>query len=379
MKTKTNFFVYLVLMSLIISCNSEKDSITISEKTLFGKLSDGSEVYNFTLKNKAGMKMTISEFGATVISILVPDKNGKIEDVVLGYDKLDDYVNGTSYFGAIVGRYGNRIGKGKFSLDGIEYQLTINDGDNHLHGGKIGFNKVLWKGEFSKSDSGESVKLNYESADGEEGYPGKANISVIYTLTENNEVIIDYSAITDKPTIMNPTHHSYFNLTGNFQNTILNHDLMIDADYFTPVDKGLITTGELVKVINTPMDFTLPEKIGKRINDSFEQLNFGKGYDHNWVINNFDGKVKKIASLFDSTSGRLMEILSDQPGLQFYSGNFLDGTITGKNGEKYNYRTGLCLEAQVFPDSPNKANFPNARLNPNEIYKQRTIYKFSVK
>ena len=371
--------IFIIIIALtLVSCN-QTEKVNSGNQTLFGKLADGNEVNLFVLKNTSGAEVKIIEFGAVVTSLKIPDRSGKIEDIVLGYDKLEDYVNGTSYFGAIVGRYGNRIGKGKFVLDGKEYQLSVNDGENHLHGGKVGFNKVLWKGESVKSELGESVKLTYQSKDGEEGYPGNADITVTYTLTENNELIIDYSAVTDKPTIMNPTHHSYFNLSGNFQNTILDNELMIDADYFTPVDNGLITTGELAEVKNTPMDFTKPEKIGKRINDKFEQLSFGKGYDHNWVINNYTGQVKMIANLYDSTSGRFMEILTDQPGLQFYSGNFLNGTSVGKKGEKYNYRTGLCLEAQVYPDSPNKANFPNAHLNPNETYKQKTIYKFSIK
>ncbi|MBK8947159.1 MAG: galactose mutarotase [Ignavibacteriae bacterium] len=373
------FLSVLLLLTILVSCNEKEKQVTEKSNSLFGKLSDGREVNMFTLKNKNGAEVKIIEFGATVTSLKVPDKNGKIEDVVLGYDKLEDYINGTSYFGAIVGRYGNRIGKGKFNLNEDDFQLSINDGENHLHGGKIGFNKVLWIGETLQSSEGESVKLTYVSPDGEEGYPGTANISIMYTLTESNELKIEYSATTDKTTIMNPTHHSYFNLSGNFQNTILDHELMMDADFFTPVDKGLITTGELVKVENTPMDFKVPTKIGKNINAEYEQLIFGKGYDHNWVLNNYDGSLKNVASLYDSTSGRLMEILTDQPGLQFYSGNFLNGTSIGKNGEKYNFRTGLCLETQKFPDSPNKANFPSVTLNPGEVYNQITIYKFSVK
>ncbi|MFZ1290692.1 MAG: aldose epimerase family protein [Melioribacteraceae bacterium] len=370
---------FLLLTISVLSCSTKENDEILKNKILFGKLNDGRDVYMYELKNSKGMKAQLIEFGATLVSLSVPDKNGKIEDIVLGYDKLEDYINGTSYFGAIVGRYGNRIGNGKFTLDGKEYQLSINDGKNHLHGGIVGYNKVFWKGEILESKEGESVKFSYFSPDGEEGYPGNVNISVTYTLTDNNELKINYSATTDQSTIMNPTHHSYFNLSGNFQSTILDHELMMDADYFTPVDNGLITIGELVKVKDTPMDFTKPTKIGKGINDVFEQLKFGKGYDHNWVLNNYDGSLHKVASLYDSTSGRLMEILTDQPGLQFYSGNFLNGTSIGKKGEKYNFRTGLCLETQKYPDSPNKPNFPSVVLNPMETYKQLTIYKFSVK
>ncbi len=351
----------------------------MTNKKLYGKLQNGNEVYLYTLRNKLGSEVKIIEYGATIVSLKVPDRNGKIGDVVLGYDMLEDYINGNCYFGAVVGRYANRIGKGKFSLDGREYQLAINDGENHLHGGINGFNKVMWKGVQIESHGGEAIKFTYISQDTEEGYPGELMIEVIYSLTNNNELKIDYSAITDKPTIANLTHHSYFNLTGSFQNTILEHEIMIDADSFTPVDKNLITTGELTIVENTPMDFRTPTKIGKRISDNYEQLFFGKGYDHNWVLNNYDSNVNKIANIFDPVSGRVMELLTDQPGLQFYSGNFLDGTSVGKNGEKYNYRTGLCLETQFYPDSPNKLGFPSARLNPGETYKQTTIYKFSTK
>ncbi|MEG8946930.1 aldose epimerase family protein [Rosettibacter firmus] len=349
------------------------------EKKLFGVLPSGEEVYMYTLKNKNGMEVKIINYGATIVSLTAPDKNGKYEDVVMGYDKLEDYINGSSYFGCIVGRYGNRINKGKFQLDGKEYQLTINDGENHLHGGTIGFNKVLWTAEPIYSDTLQAIKLTYLSKDGEQGYPGNLNIEVTYSLTDDNELIIDYSATTDKPTIVNPTHHSYFNLSGSFENTILDHELFIDADYITPVNNQLIPTGELMKVDGTPFDFKTFHKIGERINEQHEQLIFGKGYDHNWVLNNYNGKVRKVAELYEPTSGRLMEVLTDQPGMQFYSGNFLNETIKGKKGTVYNYRTGLCLETQFYPDSPNHKNFPSAVLKPGEKYTQRTIYHFKVK
>ena len=348
------------------------------EKTLFGKLSDGREVFLYSLRNEAGTEVHIINYGAIVKNLFVSDKKGKIEDVVLGYDSLKDYVNDNSYFGAIVGRYGNRIANGKFKLDGKEFNLVINDGKNHLHGGKIGFYNVLWHAEPFVSESGPCLKLVYVSKDGEQGYPGTVSIVVTYTLTEGNELVISYEGKTDKPTVLNPTHHSYFNMTGDFSKTILNHELFMDADSTTPVDNGLIPTGEIASVKNTPMDFRKLTAIGLHINDNNEQLKFGKGYDHNWVLNNYTNAVRIAASLYEPKSGRLMEVLTDQPGLQFYSGNFLNGII-GKNGVVYQSRTALCLETQHFPDSPNRPEFPSVILNPGEVYRQTTIYKFSVK
>ena len=348
------------------------------EKTLFGNLSDGREVFLFSLKNEAGTEIQIINYGAIVKNLFVKNKKGKFEDVVLGYDSLNDYVNDNSFFGAIVGRYGNRIGNGKFSLDGKEYNLVINNGKNHLHGGKNGFFKVVWQAEPFVNEPGASLKLTYISKDGEEGYPGTVSITVIYTLTEENDLVINYEGKTDKPTILNPTHHSYFNLTGDFSKTILDHELQINADKFTLVDKECIPTGEIVEVKNTPMDFTFPHTIGLNINKNFEPLKDASGYDCNFVLNNYDLTVKKVASVYDSLSGRFLEVFTDQPGLQFYSGNFLEG-VKGKNGITYKSRTGLCLEAQHFPDSPNKPEFPSTVLRPGEIYKQTTIYKFSIK
>lgn len=379
MKKFCSSILIILLSLLIVSCQNNKKVEKMIEKSLYGKLPDGKEVYQFTLKNNSGMEVKIINYGAIVRSIIVPDRNGKFEDVTLGYDSLSGYMNDNSYQGAIVGRYGNRIGKGKFKLDDKEFQLTINDGENHLHGGKLGFHKVLWDAKVV-ADTGEpALQLTYISPDGEEGYPGNVTISVTYTLTNNNELRIDYKGTTDKPTILNPTHHSYFNLSGNPLNTILDQQLTIEADTFTPVDKGLITTGEKRSVDKTPMDFRTPFAIGARINDKYEQLTFGKGYDHNWVLKNYDGKVNKAVELYESVSGRLMTIYTDQPGMQFYSGNFLDGSIKGKSGINYQYRTGLCLEAQCFPDSPNKPEFPSVTLRPGQEYKQTTIYQFSTK
>jgi aldose 1-epimerase len=347
-------------------------------KQVFGKLADGREVFLYTLLNSQGMKVSINTFGAAVTSLWVPDRNCKLADVVLGYDSPEGYQQGGSYFGAIVGRYGNRIGKGRFKLDGHEYQLSVNDGENHLHGGKIGFNKLLWEAKETVGDSFSALALTLVSPDGDQGYPGTVKLTVTYTLTEKNELRIEYSGTTDKTTILNPTHHSYFNLSGSFTSTILDHLLMMDANFITPVDKGLIPTGKLMDVTGTPMDFRKPTAIGARISDPSEQLAFGKGYDHNWVLNKYDGKVRKVAELYDPKSGRLMTLSTDQPGLQFYSGNFLDGTAKGK-GVAFQYRTGLCLETQRFPDSPNQPAFPSATLQPGAVYRQTTIYQFSTK
>ena len=347
--------------------------------TVFGKLPDGRDVHCYTLTNHSGATAQIIDYGAAITSLRVPDRNGKIEDVVLGYDTVQGYIEGTAYLGAIVGRYGNRIGKGKFQLDGKEYQLTINDGENHLHGGKTGFNKVLWEATPVPASSEPSLDLRYVSRDGEEGYPGAVVLKVRYTLTDENELRVDYEGTTDRPTILNPTQHSYFNLSGSFTNTILNHQLMMDADGITPVDKGLIPTGQILSVANTPLDFRTSTAIGARIGEANEQLAFGKGYDHNWVLRSGGGKVAKAAELYDPASGRLMTVFTDQPGLQFYSGNFLDGSAKGKNGIAYQHRTGLCLEAQAFPDTPNKPQFRTVTLRPGQVYRQTTIYQFSTR
>jgi len=349
------------------------------EKRLFGKLADGSEVYEYTLTNANGMKARIINYGAIVVSLEVPDKEGKLSDVILGYDNLEGYVGDKTFQGSVVGRYGNRIGKGKFVLDGKKYQLALNDGENHLHGGLKGFNKVLWHAEPIESVTDPVLKLTYKSVDGEEGYPGNVTIEVVYTITKDNGLKIEYTGTTDKITILNPTHHSYFNLTGDPTKTILDHELMIDADKTTEVGPGLITTGKLTEVANTPLDFRKSTKIGARIKADNAQLKLGLGYDHNWVLNSYNKQIHKVVELYEPFTGRLMEILTDQPGMQFYSGNFLDGLIKGKKGINYQYRTGLCLEAQVFPDSPNKPDFPSATLKPGETYKQTTIYKFSTK
>lgn len=374
-----SLFLCLTALFLILSieaCQSNRKDQSTMTSSVFGKLPDNREVLQYTLTNSAGISAQVIDYGATITSLRVPDRSGKMDDVVLGYDSLQGYIDGTAYFGAIVGRYGNRIGKGQFQLDGKQYQLTINDGENHLHGGKIGFNKVLWQ---SKLLSPSSVELQYIGKDGEEGYPGTVTLKVTYTLTDKNELRINYEGTTDKPTILNPTQHSYFNLSGSFTNTILDHVLTIEADRFTPVDKGLITTGQLAEIANTPLDFRTPTAIGARINDPLEQMAFGKGYDHNWVLRGTAGQLRKAVELYEPKSGRLMTMYTDQPGVQFYSGNFLDGAARGKNGVAYQHRTGLCLEAQAYPDTPNKPQFPSVTLRPGQVYRQTTVYQFSTK
>ena len=347
-------------------------------KLVFGKTPDGQEISIYTLTNSKGVEARIMTYGGIVVSLKVPDKNGKLGDVVLGYDDLDGYAkNNSPFFGALVGRYGNRIAKGKFSLEGHEYKLATNNGENHLHGGLKGFDKVVWKGQESNGKDGPMLTLTYLSKDGEEGYPGNLSVTVVYTLTNNNELKIEYSATTDKTTVVNLTNHSYFNFAGSGK--ILDHQMMINADRFTPVDTGLIPTGELKPVKGTPMDFTKPTAIGARIGQQDEQLIRGNGYDHNWVLNKGAAQLSHAATVYESTSGRVMEVWTTEPGVQFYTGNFLDGSITGKGGQVYHQRTGFCLETQHFPDSPNKPSFPSTTLKPGQKYSTTTIYKFSVR
>lgn len=330
-----------------------------------------------TLTNANKVKVDITNFGGKVMSLWVPDRNGNLGDVVLGYDSAEHYVKGNLYFGALIGRYGNRIAKGKFSIDGQSYQLPINNGENSLHGGPNGFHNVYWDAKLS--DDKRSVILTYLSKDGEEGYPGNLNAKVVYTLSDSNELVIDYEATTDKPTIVNLTHHSFFNLAGEGNGDILGHELTINGDRFNPVDAGLIPTGELRPVAGTLFDFTQPHKIGERIDGDDEQLKFGKGYDHNWILNKTGNEMSLAATVFEPNSGRVMEVWTTEPSLQFYAGNFLDGTDKGKGGKPYAFRTAFCLEAQHNPDSPNHPEWPNVVLRPGEVYKQKTIYRFLTK
>ncbi|HXH29206.1 MAG TPA: aldose epimerase family protein [Bacteriovoracaceae bacterium] len=332
------------------------------------------EIKSYTLKNDKGMEVKIINYGGIVTSLRVPDKDGKVGDVVLGFDTAEEYRTKKEhpYFGALIGRYGNRIAKGKFTLDGKDYKLATNNGPNSLHGGVQGFDKVIWNAtELPKSNA---LELSYTSKDGEEGYPGELKVKVTYTLTAQNELKIDYEASTSKATPINLTHHSYFNLSADKNETIVDHELMINADKYTVVDKDLTPTGELKDVKGTVMDFTTSHKIGKDI-AKVE----GGGYDHNYVLRNTDGSMKQAAVLYHPKSGRQMEVLTTEPGIQFYSGNFLDGKLMGKNGDGYVKHDGLCLETQHFPDSPNHPKFPNTILKPGTTYKSQTVYKFSVK
>ena len=342
----------------------------------FGQTKDGTPVTLFTLRNNNGAEAGICNYGGLVIFLKVPDRNGHFDDVVLGYDNLADYIKDSPYFGAMIGRYGNRIAKGKFTLDGKEYTLAVNNGPNALHGGLKGFDKVVWEPRVMATLDGPSLQLRYTSKDGEEGYPGTLTVKATYTLAEDNELKLEFTATTDKDTVLNLTQHSYFNLAG--KGDILNHQVMIPADKFTPVDSTLIPTGELKPVEGTPFDFRTPTAIGARIGQDDEQLKFGGGYDHNWVVNKPMGQLGLMGRVYEPTTGRVLEVFSTEPGLQFYTGNFLDGKLTGKGGWVYQFRNGFCMEAQHYPDSPNQPNFPSVVLKPGEVYRNTIIFKFSV-
>jgi aldose 1-epimerase len=343
------------------------------QKTEFGKTADGQTVDLYTLTNKKGMVARIMNYGGIVTELYAPDKNGKFEDVVQGFDTLAPYLNSPPYFGALVGRYANRIAKGHFTLNGKDYTLFVNNGPNALHGGKQGFDKVIWRVTPLQMADGPALVLTYVSRDGEEGYPGKLTAIVTYTLTNDNELKIDYKATTDAPTVLNLTNHSYFNLAGAGNGTILDHVLQLNADGYTPVDDTLIPTGQIAPVASTPFDFTKPMEIGARI------AQVPGGYDHNFVVTGGgQGKMLTVGTLQDPKSGRTMEIQSTQPGVQFYTGNFLDGTIKGIGGT-YVKNAAMCLETQHFPDSPNRPNFPSVVLNAGQDYHQTTVYKFSAK
>ena len=346
-------------------------------KETYGMLPDGREVAVFTLENANGCRAKVCEYGAILISMETPDREGRVADLTLGYDTLAGWLTNSCYLGASVGRFGNRIRDGKFTLDGKVYTLARNNEPNgipcHLHGGVQGFDKVLWKGGIT----GNSVVFRYLSADGEEGYPGNLEAKVTYTLTDENELIWEAEATTDAPTIVNLVHHSYWNLSGNPAASINDHELLLEADHFLPTDAGLIPTGELAPVAGTPMDFTSPCRIGDRVDEDFEPLRFAGGYDHCWVLREGDG-VRLAARLLHPASGRVMEVLTDQPGIQFYGGNFLDGKSIGKDGVAYKYRTAFCLETENFPDAPNQPDFPSAVLRPGETYSHVMVHKFSA-
>ncbi|MFW6140377.1 MAG: aldose epimerase family protein [Acidobacteriota bacterium] len=342
------------------------------EKKEFGTMPDGQKIDLYILSNPNGMKAKITNYGAILVSLIVPDKNGELTDITLGYDNLEGYLKETPYFGATVGRYANRIKNGKFTLNGVEYQLTKNDNDNHLHGGIKGFDKKIWNAESFEKEDSVGISLSYLNPDGEEGYPGNLSCTVIYTLTKNNELKIDYEAQTDKATPVNLTHHSYFNLEGQGSSDILDHILYLNAEKYTPVDSELMPTGEILPVKGTPFDFTSPRAVGERIDK------VPGGYDHNFVLNGKKGTLKLAARVTEPHKGRVMEIHTTDPGIQFYSGNFLDGSITGKSGNTYEKHYGFCLELQRFPDSPNQPVFPSTILEPGEKYTKMTIFRFST-
>ncbi len=376
---RTIAFTLVLVAALPLIARASKKAAPAVAETPFGTLEDGRQVNLFTLTNPSGAEVKIIDYGAIVVSLKVPDRAGTLRDVVLGYDDLAGYVKDKVFLGATVGRYANRIAAGKFTLDGKTYQLDLNDGPNHLHGGAGGFYKKLWQAKLVKGKDGPGVALTYVSPDGEDGYPGKVTLTVTYTLTRDDALRVDYRGATDKPTILNPTHHSYFNLSGDPSQTILDEELTLDADQTTAVGAGLIPTGKLADVKGTPLDFRQPIKIGARIDAADPQLVLGKGYDHNWVLRGTRGRLRQVAEVYDARSGIVMQVLTDQPGLQFYSGNFLDGTIHGKGGVAYGRRGALCLEAQRFPDAPNHPTFPSATLRPGQRYTQTTIYRFSVR
>ena len=348
------------------------------DKIQFGETMDGTDVDQYILSNNNGMEVRIITYGGIITSWTAPDKNGDYKDIVLGYNTLAEYEAETPYFGALIGRYSNRIAKGKFSLDNQEYTLAVNNGVNHLHGGLKGFDKVVWDAKTIISDSTVSLELSYLSKDMEEGYPGNLETKVTYTLNNEDELSVSYEATTDKPTIVNLTQHSYFNLTADFNKDILGHELVINADSFLPVDNTLIPTGEFRDVTGTPFDFKTSKAIGTHIDNENIQLKNGLGYDHCWVLNDQDTGVRFVASAYEPVSGRLLEVFSDEPGIQFYSGNFLDGTLPSKNNGVYQHRTGFCLETQHYPDSPNQKNFPSVRLDPGEKYNSKTVFRLSA-
>ena len=345
-------------------------------KTSFGKTSTGENVDLYTLRNANGVETTITNYGGIVVSLKVPDRNGKFDDVVLGFSDLEPYTKSGPYFGALIGRYGNRIAKGRFKLNGVEYKLATNNGENHLHGGIKGFDKVVWTGREMKTKAGPAVVLTYLSKDGEEGYPGNLRVRVVYTLTNKNELKIDYSATTDKDTVTNLTHHSYFNLRGEGNGDILEHHVEINAVRFVPIDTGSIPLGELRKVTGTPFNFLMSTPIGARIDQDDEQLKNGNGYDHTFVINGRPGTLRLAARAYEPSTGRTMEVWTTEPGMQFYTGNFLDGTLTGKSGKLYPRRSGFCFETQHYPDSPNQPSFPTTTLRRGVTYRSTTIYRF---
>jgi aldose 1-epimerase len=379
MKTPVLVSALIAMTSLIPSASSAANPV----ESVYGKMPDGREVKIYTLTNAAGMEAKVTEYGAILVSLKAPDKNGTFADVTHGYDTLEGWLTNTSYFGATVGRFGNRIANGKFTLDGKEYSLVTNNDPGgvpcSLHGGTVGFDKVLWKGEVTTTESGPGVQFTYVSADGEEGYPGELTVVVTYSLTDANELIWDAKATTKAPTVLNIVHHSYWNLSGDPETSINDHELTLFADEYLPTNAGLIPTGTGAPVAGTPMDFTKSMVIGDRVEADFEALKLGGGYDHAWVLNGTkDGNLTKAARVRDPQTGRVMTLSTNQPAVQFYGGNFLDGTAAGKGGVKYQFRTALCLETENYPDALNNPKAPSAVLRPGETYHHRMVHTFSA-
>ena len=380
-KTRLTRWSAPILFAAVSTLAAGNQSPPITVKP-FGQLNDGTQAHLYTLQNSSGFRAEITDFGGTVVNLLVPDRHGNLADVSLGFDNVADYQARSPYFGATIGRYGNRIGAKGFTLDGKTYTPLLNSGPPEarctLHGGTVGFDKVMWRARPTTIDGDPALILEYTSPDGDQGFPGTLLIEVTYRVTTNNELRIDYRATTDKPTVVNLTNHTYFNLKSEGTGTILDHVLTIRASKITPVDPNLIPTGDFMSVADTPFDFTSPHVIGERIGADHEQIKYGGGYDHNWGLDKSAGELALIATLHEPRSGRVMEVLTTEPGVQFYSGNFLNG-VKGKNNHTYEKRSGLCLETQHYPDSPNRPEFPSTILRPGETYKSTTIYRFSAR
>ena len=374
---KNSLLLILTLVVFVLSCDMKKRPAPSVQRDSFGTMPDGTAIEQYTLTNANGIEMKVITYGGIITSLKLPDREGNFADVVLGYDKLDGYLKQSPYFGAIIGRYGNRIAKGLFTLDSVQYKLAQNNIGNHLHGGNVGYDKVVWRAEQLGTTNSVGLKLTYRSKDMEEGYPGNLDVTVNYILDNDNTLTFEYFATTDKKTIVNLTNHAYYNLTGK-SGDILGHELTINAKEYLPVDSTLIPL-QPEPVQGTPFDFTSAKVIGQDIEADHVQLKNGGGYDHCWILNESVDSLNFAASLFDPGSGRFMEVFTTEPGIQFYSGNFLDGSITGKRGAVYKFRTGLCLETQHYPDSPNRPEFPTTALNPGEQYKTKTVTKFSIK
>jgi len=374
--------VVLGLAAIILAGIGNAEAKSNMKVQSFGKNAEGQAASLYTLTNQAGAEASILDYGGILVSLKMPDRTGKLADVVLGFDSMEGYLQDKAYLGALIGRYGNRIAQGKFSLGGVTYTLAKNNGVNSLHGGDIGFNRKMWAARDISGSGDPSLELKYVSKAGEEGYPGTLSVTVVYTLTADNALKIDYSATTDAETVVNLTNHAYFNLAGQGEGDILQHEVAIHADRYTPVNDALIPTGELAGVKGTPFDFQTATPIGARIGQDNQQLKYGRGYDHNWVLSGHAGTSTELslaAEVYEPKSGRVLQVLTTEPGVQFYTGNFLDGTAHGKSGKVYNQRYGFCLETQHFPDSPNHPNFPSTVLKPGQQYHTVTMYKFSVK